>query len=152
MVDVRSAIMAASTRSGRMPTSFKNARKALSPCLSDMLHFSSGGVFFFSNPAEPGEPADLADASLLTFFRLFNQSALLIPEVGSEGANGASYTPGGELYPGFPFFTGVTLSYTIISDAGPGSTVPEPSSLILLAMGVGLAGLAGATRRRHRRK
>jgi hypothetical protein len=122
--------------------------------LSDLLHFTSEGVFFFSNPAEPEGPADLADVSLLSFLLAMRQTiAVFVPEVGSEGANGAFYAPGGFFDPGFPIMpTNVSASYTIISDAGPGSTVPAPSSLILLAIGVGLAGLAGVTRKRHRRE
>ncbi len=124
--------------------------------LSDVLHFSStfgGGVFFYSNPTAPGEPADLADVSLISYLMVLGAPIFppFIPEVGSEGANGASYVPGAT-DPGFSLAPGIAMSYTIISDAGPGSTVPEPSSFVLLAAGVGLSGLARVTRRRHRRK
>jgi len=123
--------------------------------LSDVLHFSSafgGGVFFYSNPTAPGEPADLADVSLISYLMALSQSIFtLIPEVGSEGTNGAFYVPG-FTDPGFLMTNGIFATYNIISDAGPRSTVPEPSSLLLLATGVGLASLARVTRRRHRHK
>jgi hypothetical protein len=114
--------------------------------VSDVLHFSSflgGSVFFYSDPTEPGTASDLADTvGFARAFAFAGGGAIIQEEVGSEGANGALYVPGAT-DPGF--FPGFSVSYNIISD---GVAVPEPSALVLLATGVGLAGIAWRRQRR----
>jgi len=57
------------------------------------------------------------------------------PEVGAEGNNFCTYTPGPD-QPGFES-PEVKVTYVLISD----SAIPEPGSLALLAIGVGVLGL-----------
>jgi hypothetical protein len=63
---------------------------------------------------------------------------IIIPEVGPEGANGATYTPtAGQ--PGFVAGAGGPVTYVITSDSP--ATTPEPSSIYLL--GGTMLGLLG---------
>ena len=112
---------------------------------SDLIRF---------NPAIPGTPypasllfysdnSDGADGPADTGFpTALYTNVLSIPEVGSEGANGASYTPTAN-QPGY--VDGFTVTYQFISD----SDVPEPSTVLLLVSGLGL--VCVGWRRRTRR-
>lgn len=107
---------------------------------SDLVRFFSpaganfSDIIFYSD-IEPGEPnTDLADTGLPV-----SPNAFLIPEVGPEGNNGATWNPA----PGQPGSapTGVNIQYNIISD------VPEPSALALAVLSGGL--LLYVLKRRH---
>src|SRR5579859_22557 len=54
--------------------------------------------------------------------------ATAVPEVGSEGSNGATIVVAG-------------VTYDIISDAPGGAAVPEPSSILLMLTGVAVLGV-----------
>jgi len=97
--------------------------------LSDVLRFTdaagnlSGGLtgdrmIYFSETAEPGEAADLADTGIPTSLVVRDGGGIV--EVGPEGNNGFDYAPGG------PFDN----TYHGISD------VPEPSTLTGVALGL----------------
>ena len=71
----------------------------------------------------------------------FYTNMLRIPEIGTETSNGAIYTPlAGQ--PGF--VAGFTVTYDLISDGV--TPAPEPTSMTLL--GIGLAGLLVARRKK----
>ena len=105
-------------------------------------------VRFFTIPGGPtvtlfysdnGDGVDAPADTGLPINALTN--AVLIQEVGPEGANGATYTPtAGQ--PGF-FNTDFTFTYDIVSDSG----VPEPASMML--MGAGIVALAAFKRYRR---
>jgi len=111
--------------------------------LSDVLRFTNangdvdGGLngdrmIVYSELPEPGEKGDRADVGIPT--QLFPRDGGGIVEIGPEGNNGVVYSPGG------PFDN----IYHFTSDAA----IPEPSSIIMLSLGV-----LGATSfgwRRHR--
>jgi hypothetical protein len=100
---------------------------------SDLMRFipqaagGQGRLFFFSLK-DDGEPPDLADVPVLP--PTINP-ILPLEEIGSEGLNGALWTPGPGGIGGDPL--NPTLTYNFISDA-----VPEPASVLLATLGGGL--------------
>lgn len=89
----------------------------------------------FSTTDPPDAPADTGlPGSVLG-------SPVVIPEVGPEGNNGATYAPA----PGAPgsSLAGVNVAYNIVSDG----VVPEPGTLALAALGGGL--LLAILKQRH---
>jgi hypothetical protein len=114
--------------------------------IMDVIRFNgtAGGVgklVFYSFPDDGAETlADRATPSLPASFYANNITML---EVGTETANGLSYTPVG----GQPGFGGIPTTYIINSD-GPAGT-PEPASLTLLG-GMGIAGIAAYAWRRRK--
>jgi hypothetical protein len=107
-----------------------------SGAISDLIRFDNnpagGIVYFFSDPADES-PAPLADSPLgIPPPNMTN--IVYLPEVGTEGSDGAIYlasggSPGCVLQGGTP----LTVLYNIISDS---PVVPEPSTLVLLSMSV----------------
>ena len=112
--------------------------------LSEVIRFNSngGGTLVFYSDNRDGVDA-LADVGLPTA-NYANVVSFL--EVGTEGNNGFTYTPGPS-DPGFVAGAAFPVTYQIISDVSP---VPEPSSLAMLALGgIGLAGWRQWSKRRH---
>jgi hypothetical protein len=112
--------------------------------LSDVLRFTNangdldGGLngtvmIVYSDLPEPGTVGGLADVGIPTNLTPRDGGGFL--EIGPEGNNGATYSPGG------PFDN----TYVFRSD---GSLVPEPASIIMLSLGT--LGAAGYGWRRRR--
>ncbi len=111
--------------------------------ISDLLRFNQNGTLvFYSDNSEPD--GDLADTGFPTA-RYTN--LVRIPEVGSEGNNGAIYTPTSS-QPGFVSGVAFPVSYHFISDA---EAVPEPGTLALLSS-LGLSALLIVRSRRARQQ
>jgi hypothetical protein len=102
----------------------------------DIVRFdnnAAGGVaYFFSDLPESGEfPVPFADKGIPNPSPL---APVIMPEIGPEGSNGATYfanigLPGSAILPGQV----LPVNYTIISD---GVAVPEPSAFALLGAGL----------------
>ena len=105
---------------------------------SDLLRFGGPNnniLYFFSDvsTADPADsPADVGIPQPQT-------TAIVIPEVGAEGSNGATWVPGPAGIGGNASLP--TLTYDFISE------VPEPSSLLLAGLGGAL--LLALKRRRQ---
>ena len=102
---------------------------------SDVIRFTgTEGItrmLFFSDNADGSDA--LADTGLPS---QLSTNVVRLSEVGTEGNNGAFYTPTAN-QPGF--LNGlITLSYHFVSD----SPVPEPSTWAMMLLGFGAIGLA----------
>jgi hypothetical protein len=104
---------------------------ASSSDLSDLVRFFNPAganfslVIFYSDISATDPPDALADTGLPV-----SPNAILIPETGAEGNNGAVWIPvAGQ--PGADV-TGAQITYNIISD------VPEPGSMLLAGLSGGL--------------
>jgi hypothetical protein len=118
--------------------------------LQDVVRFNPAGTG--GNPAYPASLLFYSDnldgfdsiGDTPTPPHAFYANVVIIPELGPEGNNGAVYTPtAGQ--PGF--IAGFSVTYHFISDGSAVPQVPEPASITLL--GIGLAGLLIAKRKRH---
>jgi hypothetical protein len=115
--------------------------------LQDVVRFNPAGtgspgyaasLLFYSDNLDGFDALGDTPSPPLAFYT--NQ--VVIPEVGTETDNGAIYTPlAGQ--PGF--VAGFNVTYDLISD-GKGVPTPEPSSMTLL--GLGLASLLVARRKK----
>jgi len=110
---------------------------------SDLLRFykvsdgtTANYLIFYSDQDDP--VLSLADTGLPS---TLSTNLVTIAEVGSEGNNGATYTPSPNSAPGG---RDGAVQYDITSD----SPVPEPSTVALV--GTGLIAAAGLARRRRR--
>ena len=96
--------------------------------LSDILRFvnvagtTQSELIFYSDFSASDPPDALADTGLPN-----SPNAILIPEIGPEGNNGALWNPS----PGLPGSNSAGAAYNIISD------VPEPGTASLLLSGFG---------------
>jgi hypothetical protein len=108
--------------------------------VSDVVRFWQDNSIYFLSDLEPGETKpDLAD-SIFPVPLPLQTNLIRLDEIGSEGLNGAFYTPTGSMPGAVP--TGIAITYHIVSD------VPEPSTLVLLGLGA-VSLLAYAWRRRR---
>lgn len=110
---------------------------------SDLVRFFSPAganfsvVIFYSDISPTDPPDALADTGLPV-----SPNAILIPEVGAEGNNGAVWMPlAGQ--PGADV-TGAAITYNIISD------VPEPGTMLLAGLSGGLLLLLKVRRQARR--
>ena len=125
------------------------------PTFSDHINFNPVRAAGFTILTFFSDGSDGIDslADIVPFAYYPTPGNVILPEVGPEGNNGASYQPGGN-QPGEPIKfntqgkpvpSGDHADYTFVSDA-----IPEPGSLILWSL-LGLGSLVGlpALRRRE---
>jgi hypothetical protein len=114
-----------------------------------------GHVIFYSlNDDFDQQPPDAADGPLVPFqVPNFAQS-----ELGMEGNNGAHYVPANAASPGFAVGRGVTYNFFSDNHVLPGNgpffdvaPMPEPSSFVLLAIGIAGVGFILSTGMLRRR-
>lgn len=92
---------------------------------SDVVRFHGGTICFYSDSADETS-GTLGDVGIPVHLM---DNRVIIPEVGPEGANGATYIPmAGQ--PGF--VAGETVRVIVMSDT------PEPAAIVLLSLGLGL--------------
>ena len=104
----------------------------------DVIAFDGTHLLFQSALVDDGSDS-LAD----TFLPLPIPGSPEVPEVGPEGNNGATYTPGA-FQPGLDTSGFNTITYHFISDGTATPPVPEPSTLALFGTGVvALLGIIG---------
>lgn len=105
--------------------------------VGDVLRFNGNGTVIFYSDTPPTD--SIGDTSFPGAF--YTNVVGSVVEVGPEGNNGATYTP----TPGQPGFFSVDtpITYQFVSDG----TIPEPSSIALVGIGLGLIAF-GAVRRK----
>jgi hypothetical protein len=95
---------------------------------SDLIRFTANGQMFFFSDFSTSDPADSpADVGIPAL----QTNVTSVNEVGAEGNNSASYTPGAA---GIGGNATNGVIYSFVSDG----TVPEPNSLFLAGLGGGL--------------
>ncbi len=102
---------------------------------SDILRFPGNGHAYFFSDLEAGDTIDAADQPNMPTPITPN---VVLNEVGAEGNNSATYSPGAAGIGGNA--NSPNLTYTIISD------VPEPSGILLAGLGGGLVLVVGRRR------
>jgi hypothetical protein len=104
-----------------------------SGAIFDVVRFNSSNgtlAFYSDNLPTADSPGDTPSPPLTLYGNL-----VIIPEIGPEGNNLATYTPtAGQ--PGFMGGASGPVTYTLISDGHTPNVVPEPGTVSLLSTGV----------------